>query len=175
MTPAQASKLVAVLIASFPHARVTEATSSAYETMPADLDSSSASAAVKRLIASAKFLPTIAEIREATIQVTDGDRRHGGEAWGDVLRAVSRFGAYQTPEFSDTVVARCVVALGWRELCSSENQVSDRARFVELYDKLAGEARKEQVIGALPGASRRELERSGEPTLVAKLLREVTR
>ena len=52
--------------------------------------------------------------------------------------------------FTDPVTAQCVASLRWRELCDSENQAADRARFVELYDKLAAQ-KSEGVTRKLVG------------------------
>lgn len=157
MNTLEAKKLIAVLIAAFP-GKATDATVQIYERMLGDLEYVAANAAVERLLATAKFLPTIAEIREATLTVHAGEIRPGAEAWGEVLRAIARYGRNRTPgddfQFSDPVTAECVAALKWRELCDSENQVADRARFVELYDKLAAQNRRAQLSESLPALQR---------------------
>jgi Loader and inhibitor of phage G40P len=160
MTKLEAARLVACLFAAYPAAssNVNNRTTEIFERMLGDLDYVVANAAVERLIATSRFMPTIAEIREACMDLSLGERRAGGEAWGSVLRAISGAGIYRKPGvdfvFNDPVVARCVAALGWEELCNSENQHADRARFIELYDKLAVSTRKEQNTGALPAAQR---------------------
>jgi hypothetical protein len=162
VTDAETAKLVAILLAAYPHARVHPQTSAAYERMLRDLSSPVAAAAVQRLIATSKYLPTIAEIREVAASLTVGEVAAGGEAWGQVLRAIRRYGAYRQPgeDFAlDPLALRCVRALGWTDLCTSENAVADRARFIELYDRLAATERREQVAGHLPAVARlRELQ-----------------
>ncbi len=168
MTKVESIKLVAVLLAAFPHSDTTAATSSVYEQSLADLDYQTADTAVRRLIATAKFRPTIAEIREAALELRQGPRRPGGEAWGDVLDAVSRFGSYRTPRFDDPLVSRAVDAFGWREICGSENQIADRARFIELYDSYTHVARRELQ---LPEPLRIALPAPREPKSIATILR----
>jgi hypothetical protein len=146
VTRVEVSKLVALLFAAFPSARINPGTSAVYERMLADLDSSTAARAVDRLLSTSKFLPTIAEVRAACLELERGTQRPGGDAWGDVREAVHRFGIYRQPVFADPVVARCVESLGWTEICNSEHQASDRARFVELYDRLAGQAQREHQV-----------------------------
>ena len=148
MTQVEVAKLVAVLIAAFPSTKASGDTSKIYERMLRDLDCEQAGAAVQRLLASAKFMPTIAEIREAVLVSERGPKRAGGDAWGDVLAAVHRFGSYRTPTFTDPTVAHAVAALGWSEICLSENQAADRARFIELYDKLQATERAELQVPA---------------------------
>lgn len=153
MKPSEVTELVAILVAAFPRPPIGEKTIEVYERMLADLDRELAHRAVARLIATAKFLPTIAEIRAAATELTLGPRRLGGEAWGDVGAAIREFGRYQAPEFDDPLTAECVRQLGWLTLCDSTNDVADRARFVELYDGLALRQRADAVAGpalALP-------------------------
>jgi hypothetical protein len=174
MTPVQTAKLVAVLIAAFPNQQVSTGTVEVYERMLADLEVNAATAAVQRLIGLAKFLPTVADIREAALALTSGERRPGGDAWGDVLRAIGTHGYMRTPgkdfRFDDPVTARCVSQLGWRELCDSTNAQADRARFIELYDELAKTTRRDELTRALPAVARQRELRSGETKPLRELL-----
>ncbi len=161
MTEAEAKKIVAVLIASYPQARIEKNTAEIYERMIRDLDYPAVNASVEQLLATAKFLPTIAEIRERTAALELGERRNGGDGWGDVLRAIGKHGSYRSPgvefEFADPVVAQCVEALSWRELCLSENQTADRARFIELYDSHSKTEHRKALSAGLPAMRRYEL------------------
>ena len=158
MTKAEAAKLVAVLIAAYPSAKLGPDTTGIYERMLIDLDYPSANAAVERLLATSKWPPTVAEIREASLALTTGEIKPGGEAWGIVLSAIGRHGRNRTPgvdfDLGDTVALDVVRALHWRELCDSDNQAADRARFIELYDQLAATARRRQLSEALPAMQR---------------------
>lgn len=146
MTRPEVAKLVAVLIASFPSAKPSPQTSQVYEDMLSDLEHGPTNAAIKRLISTARFMPTIGEIRGAVLEAQHGPQRPGGEAWGDVIAAVHKFGVYRTPVFDDPQVERAVKALGWTEICNSENQVADRARFIETYNALSTNIRRELVM-----------------------------
>ena len=136
MTQTECQKLVAVLLGAYPQARIAAATPGVYERMLVDLDVKAANAAVERLLATAKFMPTIAEIREAALAVTVGEIKRGGEAWGEVQRLLARYGAKRydlgwNAPIADPVAAQVVAALGWVALCDSENQTADRARFID--------------------------------------------
>lgn len=158
MTQAEAAKLVAVLMASFPSNKATTTTSQVYERMLSDLDYPAANAAVERLIATARFMPTIGEIRETALALAVGEQKPGGEAWGSVIKAIARWGYMRTPgvefTFDDATTRRCVEIMGWGKLCSSENEVADRARFTELYDRLAVQERRKQLSEGLPAMQR---------------------
>ena len=158
MTDVEVRKLVAVLMGAFPAIRTAPNTAAVFERMLCDLDYAAANAAIERLLATSRFMPSVAEIREATLALTAGEQRPGGDGWGDVLDAVSRFGIYRVPgadfQFEDSVVAHCVRQLGWEEICNSENQVADRARFIELYERHAKIDRQRQLSDSLPAMQR---------------------
>lgn len=163
MTNTEAKELTAVLMASFPQimARLRPgdavATLEAYAAHLVDLEVGVATAAVKRLSASATFLPTVGEIRSAVFEMLHGKARAGGDAWGDVQRAIGAVGMNRTPRFDDPLVERCVQAMGWRELCLSRFPVADRARFIQLYAEFAESRRVEGTVAGIAGASVREL------------------
>lgn len=143
MKASQVTKVVTVLVAAFPNSHVTEDTSAVYESALVDLDYEQVDAAVGRLLRTSRFMPSIAEIREAVIEAGSGQPRPGGDAWGDVIAAVHRYGSRRDPVFADPLVGRCVSSFGWEDLCLSENSTADRARFIELYDRIARAQRKE--------------------------------
>lgn len=159
MTSTECQKLVAVLLGAYPQSRISASTPAVYERMLVDLDVTAANAAIERLLATAKFMPTIAEIREAALAVTVGEVKRGGEAWGEVQRLLARYGARRydlgwKPPITDPVAVQVVAALGWVALCDSENQVADRARFIDLYDQLAARDRRSLTADHLPAAQK---------------------
>jgi len=148
MTNLEVSRLVAMLVAAFQPPRWSEEAQRIYEEMLADLEFDPTKQAVARLITVARFMPTVSEIRETAMCLQHGPVRPGGEAWGDVMAAVRKVGGYEPcPDFADPIVARCVERFGWRALCFEGDGTADRARFIELYDRLAREQRLDQVSG----------------------------
>lgn len=148
MTKLEASRLVAMLVATFRPARWDELSQQVFESAIEDLDFELAKRAVSRLLTVARFMPVPAEIREAATELKLGPTRPGGEAWGDVLDAIRRVGGYAPqPDFADPLVGECVNAFGWRALCFEGDGDHDRARFIQYYDQLAKTRRSEQVSG----------------------------
>ena len=144
MTPAEAAKAVAMLQAAYPAARWSEPTIDLYEHLLAELDFNLARDAIVRIIRSSKFLPTVAEILDAVADIGIGPMRSAVEAWGDVVMAIRLTGYIGVPKFSDPLVADCVRAMGWRNLCIGDSpEASDRARFCELYQD---KQRKQRVL-----------------------------
>jgi hypothetical protein len=65
MTPQEASKVVAMLMAAYPNARVPDGTVALYETLLLEFDRDRTAKAVRSIIMTSKFMPTIAEIVSA--------------------------------------------------------------------------------------------------------------
>ena len=175
MTPAEAHQLVVRALAarptpaSFLDAVTVKGMIAIWADVLADIDPSDGAAALKRWIcddANAGKRPEPGQIRRIADEARHGRKRHGGDAWGDVLREIGRTGRYRSPQFVDDVTARAVARLGWRELCDSDNAVADRARFVQLYDQLATEAVSDRAVASLPGVARPALPPSAAHELV---------
>lgn len=99
-----------------------------------------------------KFFPVLAEILEVCREIkSEGKTPTAGEAYEEVTTAMRRVGYYQPmPKFSHPAVANAVRAIGgWKYLCSSENSVSDRARFFEVYERFRERAFREETMPVL--------------------------
>ena len=90
MTKGEVSKLVAVLMACYPNARVPDGTVVAYENFLEELDREQASRAVANVVRSSKFFPTIAEVVTAYEALTppkptDYSRYLGPKYSGEIM------------------------------------------------------------------------------------------
>ncbi len=180
MKKPEAAKVVAVLLAAYPNSKITAQTSTVYEESLADLDYEAVDRAVRALIlVEPNFMPTVAKIRDMALQVTVGVRRHGGDAWGDVRKAVGRFGRDRQEQVMaylqehDPIMALVIDRMGWRELCNSdETDPSYRARFIQLYDLFAADAvRIAQSGGAL--VAPRQTPQLGRPANMGDLMKQI--
>lgn len=162
MNEREAARLVLSALAACPaqatriNAQLQDAMVITWRTLLDDLSYEQCNAALTVMLQTKPFLPAPAEIRATVQELLNGPTRPGGEAWGSVVRAMKAKGSHRRPGvdfvFNDPITAECVTAFGWPELCASENQVADRARFIELYDQLASQARREQTVPALAAA-----------------------
>ena len=151
MKKEQAIDLLRVLTSVFPRHGLGEDGLRIYVAMLEPVDEAIGRKVITSIVASSRFFPSIAEIRERAVTLERGPVRHGGEAWGDVVREVRR-GA-EHPQFADPIVAKIVKAWGWRRLAYDGDDVSDRSQFIKLYDAMAKEQREAEVSGvALPKA-----------------------
>lgn len=93
--------------------------------------------AIKRLIATNKFLPSIAEINQEIALI---DNPHLGldplEEWEKVLKLIRKHGFYKPNEAfkeMNLLTKNVVEQLGWGNLCMSENIVWLKKEFVEIF------------------------------------------
>jgi hypothetical protein len=162
MTKTEAMKIVCVLFGSFPNARFNEQNFESYAEGIQELDATTCGAAAQRLIRTSKFLPSIAEIREATVAQTLGPVRSGEEAWAELMLAKRKHGydygaidarrRLRDPLFGDPVIARCLTMWGgWNAFALADDDAADRARFCALFASHVGRERQDLVAGkALP-------------------------
>jgi hypothetical protein len=107
-------------------------------------------AAVYDIIGESIFFPRIAELRQAVIARIPGNQiPTSGEAWCEVIREMSKW-PYGSREFSHPAIKQTVDTIGWRNLCTSENGVADRAHFMKIYDQYQSRAQKK--IAQIPEA-----------------------
>jgi hypothetical protein len=171
MTDVEAQKLVTMLVTAYPNwisrlpADQQQTTMALYRRMILDLSYASANAAIERMIATSRFPPAIAEIREAVQTLELGPARTGAEAWGDVQLKFRQVHPDSFPNFADPVVERIVRSLGWREISLSENTTADRARFIDAYERVATTERRAQLSEGLP--ANRQLAKAQQERAIA--------
>jgi len=124
-----------------------------------DLPVDVVSAAIDRLIRTARFLPAVAEIREVVAEARCG-LLDADVAWGEVLAQVRRCGRYRIPTWSSPALAAAVDAIGWHEICDSTEQGVTRAHFTKAYRATRARAVESEQLGETvrPGLPPRRLE-----------------
>ncbi len=121
--------------------------------MMSDTDIATVTTALKRLIATCKFPPTIAEVRESISAVTYEALPDAGAAWGEVNRAISNYGYYRESEALASmgeITREAVRGMGWKQLCMSEikNEMADRAHFLRIYEAIAKRIEQDRLLPA---------------------------
>jgi hypothetical protein len=113
-----------------------------------DIDAGLLRAAAMQHIASSKWFPSVAELREAALSIMTHGDESAEEAWGEIKKAIRAFGSYREPVFNNAKIAQAVKIMGWLNLCMSENEVADRAHFFKVYQSLQNRERFDTI--ALP-------------------------
>lgn len=191
MTVVEAAKLLAVLCTAFPDGMrfLSEDqqadTRALYRMYLEDWPYAVGDAAVRRIVASYRRWPTIADIRQACTAQTYGRQRLAGEAWGDVK-------ALRTPQERpitdlDPALRACIISMGWIQhdtlfrgsaqikrwrVVTGDNEAADRAKFCEMYEQLAQRITQDRVVGQLAPALPRSAALTGETvgSLLGRLL-----
>ena len=131
VTATEIGMLLDALAAAFPRTTMSAETVQIYAAFLADLDFDRAATAVATHIAEGKWFPTIGELR--ALAFADQLGPDIDQAWGEIMREVSRVGAYRSPSFSHPAVTAAVESLTWREICLDDNNVALRAHFGKVY------------------------------------------
>jgi hypothetical protein len=138
------------LATAYPKFKLTQTAIRLYWHFLGDLPFDVLTAAAEQCIVTGKFFPTVAEIREQALSLTPRAQvQSAAEAWGEVMREIRRVGHVGKPRFANPVTARVVAALGWFELCTSENIIADRAHFMRMYDEMAERVAQESRLTPL--------------------------
>lgn len=112
-------------------------TATLWEKMLSDMPYKVAEDALIRVLSTAKFFPTIAEIREAAVVNTGQQLPTAGEAYEKVLKAIRWFGSYREEEALDTldeITRKATQAIGWKSLCLSEEPDVVRGQWRKAYE-----------------------------------------
>lgn len=129
-----------------------------YVEMLSDIPPSILETAVKKLIMTNKFLPSIAEIREVAYGIkgiiSGTAAPDESEVWGEVIKAIQSVGYYGKPKFSHEAITTAVNNIGWQDICMTTNDGMNtlRAQFRRAY-QLAAQRQKDNRDNAVLGIS----------------------
>lgn len=126
--------------------------------MLADIPADIAGMALQKIAATEKWMPSIAEIRQAAVTVQLPEGCDWSSGWDEAQKAMRKYGQYNAAEALASlseITRETVKRLGFRNLCISENPAADRANFRMTYEQLA--MQKKQRI-QLPEALQKQIE-----------------
>ncbi len=141
-----------------------------WHNMLKDIPYDIACVAVENYIATNRYAPTIADIRAYAVQMIMPQVSNWSEAWGNVLFAITAYGAWDEKtalgylKEADPIAERVVKRLGWKELCASENLIADRANFRDAYEM----ERKQTADRAATRAGFQQIAKSEMPELLGR-------
>ncbi len=152
MTRKEVQNLLALATANFPAMQDKDMRPTAvlWEKMLADMPYPLAEKALVKVLATAKYFPTVAEIREAAADLTCPQQLTSAEAWGQVMEAIRKFGSYRAAEamaWLSPEVATMVRRFDFIEICRSKQIDVIRGQFTRLWES---QAKREKELAALP-------------------------
>lgn len=135
-----------------------------------------AEASLNKWVATNKWSPSIADIREMSVAVTTGEKPLWSDGWEEVLRAIRRYGSYQETKALESMTATtrtAVQRLGFRNLCMSENIMADRANFRMIFEQIADREHSAKQIpvslsNLIEGIRKKELENKEQRLLESR-------
>ncbi len=104
-----------------------------------DIDYKTAELFLQKWVATNKWSPTIADIREGCADITHGEMQDWGKAWEQVEKAIRYYGMYREDEAyasMDEITEEVTRRLGFKTICMSENIQVDRANFRMIYEQV---------------------------------------
>lgn len=107
------------------------------------------SLAIQKFVVKSKYPPTVAELRQLAVEVTQGASNDWGKGWEQVNKAIRYYGYYQEKEALETmddITRQTVQRLGFQNLCMSENLANDRANFRMIFEELDKRAKEEAQV-----------------------------
>lgn len=107
--------------------------------------------AVQRYIMTNKFPPTIADLREIAAEMSIEHLDDWTKAWSNVIEVVSRYGlanGYEGVRQLDDVTREAIKAVGYWNICNSENLSIERANFRTAYEQIVARKKNEAIISA---------------------------
>ena len=116
-----------------------------------DISYEVAEAVLRKWVATNKWSPSIADIREATNIMLNGEQLTWGESWERALNAVRRYGSYEKQaalDSLDPLTRRCVENIGYMDLCKSKNIMVERAHFQKIFEIYAQREHTNQKLSA---------------------------
>ncbi|PTQ51056.1 MAG: hypothetical protein HSCHL_1547 [Hydrogenibacillus schlegelii] len=147
----EALKLATLAAASFPNMQGKDLRPIAYmwsQILP-DVPYAVAERALMRHLSGNAFFPTPAELRAAVYELAFGDLPSAAEAWAAVIRAVRKHGfggAHEARESLPPIVWKAVSAIGWRDICLTDEPEIVRAQFMRVYEALVRRERDERTL-----------------------------
>jgi len=114
-----------------------------------DLDYQDAANALNRWVSTEKWSPSIADIRKAVSEMRRDTVDDWTEGWNQVTRAISKYGYPDEPgalASMNEITRDCVKAIGWKNICDSEEIGVERGHFRMMYEQRKERVRKLEVI-----------------------------
>lgn len=127
-----------------------------------------AEVALNKWVATIKWSPSIADIREMAASIQYGDLPEWGAAWEKVLRCIREYGSYNEKKALDSLdelTRTAVKRIGFRSICLSENITADRANFRLIFEQLVEQKKKEQQMSLALQESIRGIQQHGVPQI----------
>lgn len=95
-----------------------------------------------------RFAPSVGELRGAVadLRMYIDNIPTSYQAWQEVQEQMQLTGSYRKPTWTHPSIEKTVNVFGWRKLCLSEDEVSDRMRFIQCYERFFDRDSRERMM-----------------------------
>jgi len=152
LTKKETSKLLSILAVAYDKFQVDSqgVKLKVWHELLRDIPYQVAQLAAKKLILKSPFPPVIADIRREVASIaTSQDKVTATDAWEEVVNAIRYYGYYREKEAlgsMNSLVARTVRAMGWREICLESKIGVIRGQFIKMYGQLLKRKQEEDLL-----------------------------
>jgi hypothetical protein len=152
LTKKETSKLLSILAVAYDKFQVDSqgVKLKVWHELLRDIPYQVAQLAAKKLILKSPFPPVIADIRREVASIaTSKDKLTATDAWEEVVNAIRYYGYYREKEAlgsMNSLVARTVRAMGWREICLESKIGVIRGQFIKMYGQLLKRKQEDDLL-----------------------------
>lgn len=154
MKESEVGELLTVIAAAYPKfPSINRTMLKTWYEMFKDVDYKVAQVAIKKIILENTFPPSIAELRQAIVDITTpvNEKLNAGEAWGEVTKALRNFGYARENEALSSMspkTRKVAEFIGWQNICMSENLDVLRGQFRMMYETLETREKQDKLLPA---------------------------
>ena len=154
MTSNEVTRLLEMIASSYPSytrqiSQNIEGMSLVWSAFLKEIPFSLAVEALYRVVSKSPYPPTLYDFKREIIELLEENPLDAAEAWGQVMNAVRWFGIYRADEALeslDEITREVVKAIGWNEICLTENIDTVRAHFIKLYNQYRERKLEEKLM-----------------------------
>lgn len=137
MNKHETAAMLSYLASAYPNAKVTRETSIVFHDVLKDLAVDKVMFAARELVRESEWFPSASQLLKSVARRNGNLSPIPSLAWQEVIRMASEHGQRFIPKFSHATTAAVVQAIGWREICMSENANVLRSNFLKMYEGMA--------------------------------------
>ena len=153
MTEVEAASLIAILAAAFPNAKIDARSVSVYVEHIREFPYADGQEAVTGIVRTSEWFPTVAVLRREILSLQGALCPAAEEAWVEVEAGMRKYGRTRRVEWSHPAIGEAVSAMGWTNMCLSENIDVVRGHFFKIYNSVSKRTDRDVQVGnALPVA-----------------------
>lgn len=151
MKLSETGEILTLIALNYPKFEVTEDKARLWFDLIGDLPFKLAQMALKKVMLTSQFPPTVADIRKAAVEIITpaSETLDAGKAWGEVQKAIRKCG-WCDPEgaykLMSPLTKQVVDQMSWKEICGCEELGVMRGQFMKMFNTLADRQKEQRLL-----------------------------